>query len=484
MKNVPRIIIAGTQSGVGKTSVSLALMAAFERAGHRVQAFKVGPDYIDPSYHKIATGYPSHNLDSWLLSQETINWLFQTKSESVDISIIEGVMGLYDGLGGKEETASTAQIAKLLKAPVILVLDARNLSRSAAAIVKGYQSFDPEIKICGVILNKVGSVKHLELLKEAIEYYTDVPVVGAIFRDQKVQIPERHLGLMTASENMELHHCLNSLIELTKGKVELNQSGIDLEKIFKIAKDVPSLLSCAPSPSIPFLPPLKKENRGGFGIRIGFAYDRAFSFYYQANLDLLNDLGVELIPFSPLKDEKISESISALYFGGGFPEIHANELEKNSHLKSQIRRCIKSGMPVYGECGGLMYLSEFIETLDGKSYSMVGAIPGKIVMAQKLQNFGYKEGKMVEDTILGSKGDLVRGHEFHYSTRGCVDEGTVPYELLSRKSEQTQLEGYVKNSLLASYLHLHFFSNPEWAKKFVQAAKKYQEDKKEVVSKS
>ena len=467
--NQPRVIIAGTQSGVGKTSISLALMKAFTAAGLKVQAFKVGPDYIDPSYHSVATGSPSYNLDSWLLKKETIEWLFQVKSKPADISIIEGVMGLYDGFESKKDNGSTAQIAKMLSAPVILVVNAQSIARSIAAMVKGYQIFDPEIRIEGVILNKVGSKRHADLLKESIEHYTGIPVVGALLRDKKIQIPERHLGLATAAENKGLKECLDSLA---------NVDGLNLEKILNIAKNTSTLIPCT-EPSIEETTVKTSDESGSYGkVRIGIAKDRAFSFYYPSNLDLLKELQVELVPFSPLEDPELPKNLSALYFGGGFPEIYARELELNSILKNQILRCVQEEMPIYAECGGLMYLSEAIETLEGTSFAMVGAVPGKIKMTDRLQNFGYKEGRMRGDTLLGAQGSQVRGHEFHYSQRlmdGNLTQN-IPYELEDRKSGQQQLEGFSKGSLLASYLHLNFLTNPKWAEAFVQTADLYRQN--------
>lgn len=455
--NRPRIIIAGTQSGAGKTSVSLALMASLKNAGHRVQAFKAGPDYIDPGYHAAATGRPSYNLDSWLLSHEKLVQLFLAKSAAADISVIEGVMGLFDGFGGKDEAGSTAHIAKLLKAPVILVLDAGGMSRSAAAMVKGYQSFDPEVRISGVLLNKVGSAGHAELLKESIEHYTGLPVAGALLKDKKIQIPERHLGLTPASENQELKACMDALAA---------QGGLDLGKILQIAREAPRLsgeadMGLQASPTI----------------RIGLALDRAFSFYYQSNLDLLNDLGADLVPFSPMEDEALPEDLSALYFGGGFPEIYALALEANQPMKEAVRASIARAMPVYAECGGLMYLSEAIETLGGRSFAMLGAVPGKIKMTERLQNFGYKEGWMARDTILGPEKTPVRGHEFHYSQRFLEEAGSreAAYQLEDRKSAKKQSEGYCQGPLLASYLHLNFLSNPNWAESFVRTAVRFQQ---------
>lgn len=463
--NIPRIIISGTQSGVGKTSVTLTLMAAFKKAGLRVQPFKVGPDYIDPSYHQLVTGKPSHNLDTWLLSKEKVLWLFQKESENCELAIIEGVMGLYDGFGSCEETASTQEIAKLLNCPIILVVDAKKIARSAAALVLGFKTFDPALKISGVILNKVGSLRHYQLLKEAIESYTQIPVLGGIPSNLKIHVPERHLGLLTASENNEFKELLNALADLIKPDPEKNSPGINLELILKIAKETKPMVKM----NSPF-PEFKNNNLNH--VKIGIAKDKAFSFYYQANLDLLEQFGAELVFFSPLETKKIPEDLSALYFGGGFPEIYAQELQDNVYLKNQIKNLIVDGLPVYAECGGLMYLTEALQDLEGKIYELVGAIPGKIVMTNKLQNFGYKQGKSINNNLLSDKETLVRGHEFHYSQMEKLDSN-FSYELNDRKTGKKQREGYQKNNLLASYLHLHFLTEPSWAKNFVEAARKY-----------
>ncbi|MBI2119878.1 MAG: cobyrinate a,c-diamide synthase [Elusimicrobia bacterium] len=466
--NIPRIIVSGTQSGVGKTSVTLALMAAFKKAGIKVQPFKVGPDYIDPSYHQLVTKKPSHNLDTWLLTKEKVQWLFQKESCNCELAIIEGVMGLYDGFGSCEETASTQEIAKLLNCPIILVIDAKKMARSAAALVLGFKSFDPALKISGVILNKVGSLRHYQLLKDAVETYTQIPILGGIPSNLKIHVPERHLGLLTASENKEFKELVNALTDLIDPDPEKNNPGINLDAILKIAKETKPLPKVE-SPSIEFI------NNNLKSVKIGIAKDKAFSFYYQANLDLLEQFGAKLITFSPLETKELPEDLSALYFGGGFPEIYAQELQNNLYLKNQIKNLIADGLPVYAECGGLMYLTEAIQDLDGKTYEMVGAIPRKITMTKKLQNFGYKQGKSIHPNILQDKETLVRGHEFHYSKMEYLNSH-FSYELTDRKTGEKQLEGYRKNNLLASYLHLHFLTNPEWAQNFVEAAKKYSEN--------
>lgn len=459
-----RIVVAGTQSSSGKTSVTLALMSSLRKAGCRVQGFKVGPDYIDPGYHGAATGVPSHNLDAWLLSHDTLRWVFQTYSAGADISIIEGVMGLFDGFGSRDDTASTAQVAKWLKAPVLLVLDGKSMARSAAATVLGYKNFDPDLKIAGVILNKVGSESHYQLLKESIETYTKIPVLGALLRDDRVHVPERHLGLKTVSENEQMKSCMEALMELAKCRPEKGQPGIDLQKIVTLAQ------------SVPLLPQVKNpldEAKRAEKTTIGVAKDRAFSFYYEANFDVLQQLDAELAPFSPLEDEKLPQNVSALYFGGGFPELFAAELQDNEPLKNEIRQCVVSGMPIYAECGGLMYLSRSIETRDGKPSTMTGIIPAQIIMTEKLQNFGYKEGQCYQCHLLGDKEQPIRGHEFHYSR--CEYEERAPaYTLVHRRTGKTQTEGFVHGSLLASYLHVHFLSRVSLAENFIKHAAQWQ----------
>lgn len=472
--NTPAIVIAGTQSGVGKTTASLALMAGFKKAGYRVQAFKVGPDYIDPSYHEVITGIPSHNLDAWLMGEQAVRWVFQENVKNCDIAIIEGVMGLFDGASGKSDEGSTAQIAKLLHAPVILVLDARSLARSGAAMVLGYKSFDPALEIAGVILNRVASSGHFEMLREAIESSTQVPVLGALFREQKIHIPERHLGLKTASENEEFRSCLKVLAETIQPHTASHRPGIDLSRIFEISRQ-------AAMEQIPLEvshPIFSQENfqreshsKSSEKIRIGIARDRAFSFYYQANLDILTCFGAELIPFSPIDDQSLPDALAGIYFGGGFPEIYAKELQANEKMRQTVGSFSRSGFPVYAECGGLMYLTEEIEQKDGKVFEMVGVLPGTVKMTEKLQNFGYAEATLVKDCFLGRKEGAFRGHEFHYSVWNR-DLDSAIHKVKGKRGNADRLEGYGAGQLLASYIHCHFLSYPERALAFVKAAQK------------
>lgn len=477
---IPRIVIAGTHSGAGKTSVSLALMASFNESGHRVRAFKAGPDFIDPGYHRAAAGTPSHNLDSWLLDAEALSRLFVRESEGGDIAIIEGVSGLFDGFGAADETGSTAQISKILKAPVLLVVDTATLVRSAAAIVQGYAFFDREVSIRGIILNRVGGAGHLALLKETLARYTDIPVVGALYDDPALGVPERHLGLTAAPENPDLQRRIQALLAAARGNVAENASGLDLAQILRIAQEAPEFPShpnggstVSPLPIFESSP----TSPSRLAPRIGVAQDKAFSFYYQANLDLLQSFGAELVPFSPLQSRKLPEDLNALYLGGGFPEVYAAQLEHNESLLADLRGAARSGMPIYAECGGLMLLSESIETLDGRCYAMARAIPGKIAMTPVPQNFGYKEGEFAADTIFGAKGSRIKGHEFHYSVRSCGTESAAEqgaaYRLKNPRGGALHPEGFSRGNVLASYVHLHFATNPAWAQNFVKAAEAF-----------
>jgi cobyrinic acid a,c-diamide synthase len=458
-----QVIIAGTHSGVGKTSVSLAVMAGLKKAGYRVQAYKVGPDYIDPSYHEVATGQPAHNLDDWMMGTTAVQGLFQQTSQDCDIAVIEGVMGLFDGFGTTNDEGSTAKIAKLLNAPVILVVDAGHMARSVSAVIKGYQTLDPEIKICGVILNRVASMNHWQMLKESIEHYNQCPILGAIFRDEKISIPERHLGLQPASENPVFLECLESLIQLTEVKPEKNSSSIDLTAIFNLAQQHNFHL-----PPVDFFPFKSVPS----SVRFAYAKDRAFHFYYQANLDFLKRCGADLIAFSPLEDDRLPENVSGLYFGGGFPEIYAKELENNESMRDSIREAVESGMPTYAECGGLMYLTQGIKTLDGKTSQMVGVIPGFIEMTPKLVNFGYCENELLKDCCFGKKGERFRGHEFHYSRWDAEGEGAI-HQVVKKRRQSSRPEGYHHGNLLASYVHCHFLSYPQRALYLLETARSF-----------
>ncbi len=467
--SIPKIMIAGTHSGVGKTLVSLAVMAGFKKNGRRVGAYKVGPDYIDSGYHHWVTGRPSHNLDEWMMGRDAVRWLFAKTSHHCDIAVIEGVMGLFDGVSSTEDAGSSAGIAKLLNIPVILVVDASRMARSVAAIIKGYQTLDKDLHIGGVILNRVSSAHHLEILTEAVEFYNKIPVVGALLSDQRFFVPQRHLGLKTISENPEFQKVIERLGEL---------KNIQLDKIYDIARSYSN-----EEPNHNDTAHMNLEQKVDKKIRIAYALDRAFQFYYQANLDFLESCAVELVPFSPLEDDKLPGNIGGLYLGGGFPEIYAEIIEQNQAMRQAVKHAIEDGLPTYAECGGLIYLAEAVTTLDGKKYQMAGVIPGEIEMTGKLVHFGYCENELLSDCFLGQRGEMFRGHEFHYSRWKSEGIGSA-HRVEKKRRKDIRNEGYVHYNLLASYVHCHFLSYPKRALAFVQQARYWLASIRGVMSKT
>lgn len=454
---IPRLLIAGTQSGVGKTTIAIGLMAALRKHGMIVQPFKVGPDYIDPSYHTLVTGRVSRNLDTWLLKDKLAHGVFQEASAGATIAVIEGVMGLFDGHASTNDRGSTAELAKLLQAPIILVVDGSHMARSAAALVQGYLKFDPGLQIAGVIFNRVRQ-RHFQLLRDALQRYTDCPALGYLPSDPELTIPERHLGLIPAQEDQPLARLQERLAEAVT-------SSIDLERIIRIAKEAPAL---------PFVQlPGKGHDQPSHICTIGVARDRAFHFYYQENLDLLQRCGAELVEFSPLEDHGLPNGLDALYLGGGFPEIFAGELAHNEPLRREIKTVVEAGLPTYAECGGLMYLAERLLDKQGSEHVMVGVLPGTIRMTNQLQNFGYVTLIPKRDTILAKANDPIKGHEFHYSVWDYqVPEGHAAYVAVKHR-EGRRLEGLARTSLLASYIHVHFLTNVRWARGLIASAQRW-----------
>jgi cobyrinic acid a,c-diamide synthase len=438
-------------------------MRALAEKGVRVQPYKAGPDYIDPGYHQQATGFSSRNLDSWLLPRDTLLELFSHSAAGAGIAVIEGVMGLYDGkLDGEKPEASpagsTAQLSKILAAPVILVLDAGRIAGSAAAIALGYRELDRGVKLAGVILNRVGSKSHYRQLKRAIEEHAGLPVLGCLFRDEALYIPERHLGLVPAQEYRP-----DAFWEQLVSRIE---AGIDLERMLKIADQA------GPLPE--FKPHIFVSPAGPARVRIGVARDKAFSFYYQDNLDILAHLGGEPVYFSPLEDEGLPVGVAGLYLGGGFPEVFARQLGRNDKLKLAIRRAAAGGLPIYAECGGLLYLTRGIINGEGEFYPMVGLIEGHARLQNRRQALGYVRLRVMKDNILSHKGDSLRGHEFHWSTlEGMVEDDGYAYELPGYHSPRPRREGVARGNLLASYIHLHFGSCLELAENFIAQCVKY-----------
>lgn len=452
------LVIAGTHSGAGKTTITLGLMSALSQRGLRVAPFKVGPDFIDPGHHRSATGQASRNLDGWMLDKAYNRACFASHLAGADIAVVEGVMGLYDGFSGRSEAGSTAQMAKWLGLPVVLVVNAASMARSAAALVQGFERFDPEVIFAGVVFNNLGSPGHLTYLEQAMAAHVDMPVLGGFLRDEKLRMPERHLGLITAEDRPLSPDKLKGLAKRMEAQLQLDTLLQGVPEANPVPEDD------HPSKTVPFR-----------NIRIGVARDQAFCFYYPDNLDLLRNAGAEMVPFSPLNDPRPPENIDGIYFGGGYPELHAASLAKNKSMREAICLHSRQGMPIYGECGGFMYLCRELTDADGHTHSMCGCFPFGAHMYPKLRTLGYREIQLNMDTFLGPKGSVLRGHEFHYSDLTATDNAPsvqtgytqTGYTVSARKGGHPKQEGYLVNQTLGSYIHLHFGSRPESAVVFV-----------------
>jgi cobyrinic acid a,c-diamide synthase len=453
MMNFPRVMIAAPSSGSGKSMIATGLMAAFSKR-FPVQGFKVGPDYIDPMYHTAATGRPSRNLDSWMLTPKTIRQIFVRASQGASLSVIEGVMGLFDGHGSDPYVGSSAALAGLLESPVILVLDCSKMSGSAAAVVHGMNTFSSSLRLAGIICNRVGGNGHGRWLKEAIEKYTSIPVLGTIPQLPSLIIPERHLGLFTVSESP------SAAKEFIRQATKVLSQYLDLERILAIAEAAP-LLSAPDQPEDETTVPEPV-------IRLAVARDEAFCFYYEDNLEALQRCGAQIVPFSPLKDKRLPAEISGIYFGGGYPELYAEQLGRNSALCQQVRDYCQQQMPIYAECGGLMYLTEGIRYEENR-YQLVGILPGWCEISKRLY-MSYREFETLQPTLLAGMGTKLRGHEFHYS-RYCqpVELQHAAYRVLQGSGDYPlMVEGYAKQNLLASYIHVHFAQDSQLARNFVE----------------
>ena len=443
----PRVVIAGTSSGAGKTTVACGLIAALRVRGSTVQGFKVGPDYVDPSYHALASGQPGRNLDAFLSGPELIAPLARHGASGADIAVIEGVMGLFDGASGRGELASTAHVAKLLGAPVVLVLDAAAMARSAAAIVHGYATFDPELELAGVIFNQVGSDHHEQLLREAVEPL-GIPVLGALRRDDRIRAPERHLGLVPAGERVQRTRTALDTLAAALARYT------DLEAIERLAGTAPPLPGPAWSPEAPS--PRTSD------ARVAIARGPAFSFHYEENLELLEAAGAELYEFDPLRDRKLPAGAGALVLAGGFPEVFGEELAANAPLRAEVAALAAAGRPILAECGGLLYL---LDELDDRP--MCGVLPGHGRMTGRL-TLGYREAVALTATPWLEPGTRVRGHEFHYSSVEAPPDADPAWELSARSVARR--EGFVSGAVHASFLHVHWAAHPELAARFAAAA--------------
>ena len=455
MKPYPRLVIAGTSSGVGKTTVTLSILAALLERGRLVQPFKAGPDFIDPSHHQAATGRQSRNLDGWLLGAQGNREIFTRAAKDADISVIEGMMGLFDSSSPVSDSGSTAELAKQLDAPVILVIDGSAMARSAAAMVAGYARFDPAVHVAGVLFNRVSSEGHYKLLKTAVEHETDVVALGYLRPDPELAITDRHLGLTMAQEQRDrsLYHRLADAASDT----------VDLDRIESLAN------SCRP------LMPASElvTHRRTKTVRIGVAQDRAFCFYYADNLELLEAAGGELVVFSPLHDAKLPDDLGGVYLGGGYPELHGPALAANRPMKSAIKRFAEQDGTIYAECGGLMYLTQGIRDLDGVLHEMVGLFPAEATMQRTGMTLGYRSLVVEQSCVIGQAGLTARGHEFHYSA--IVPHGPLTYActVTDAEGKSTGFDGLAANRTLGLYTHLHFASQPRVAEAIIDSVRQF-----------
>jgi cobyrinic acid a,c-diamide synthase len=446
-------MVAGTASGVGKTTVALTLMALLRESGLRVQPFKCGPDFLDTGHHTAICGRPSRNLDTWMLEAEANRTIFANGTRNADAAIVEGMMGLYDGVAGGGEDGSAAEIAKLLSLPVVLVIDAGKSARSIAAVVKGFESFDPEVSFAGIVLNHVSSDRHYRLLETAIRSVTSTPLLGRMPTEAAIAIPERHLGLHTTEETTSAENRLTAF-------AEAGRQHLDIAPLLDLAW--PGFAAKSDASQAPLPQPTR--------VRIGVARDKAFSFYYEDNFDLLRENGAEIVTFSPLIDAELPQDLDALYLGGGYPELYAEELSRNITMNTAIRAFAELGKPIYAECGGMIYLGRTLTTVDGRSYAMAGVLPMEFEMTPRLVRFGYVNVELAEKCLLGDKGTQVRGHSFHCSRVQASSSMPTAYRLNYTLSGREELEGYQYKNVLASYVHLHLRGNPTLAPSLVKAA--------------
>ncbi|MFH0822666.1 MAG: cobyrinate a,c-diamide synthase [Pseudomonadota bacterium] len=451
--SIPRIVIAGTGSGVGKTSITLGLVAALKRSGLKVRAFKTGPDYLDPTYLALASGIECYNLDGWMTGREYVRSLFARVSSDADIAVVEGAMGLFDAADPGGIEGSTAEIALWLDAPVLLVVNAHGLAGSIAAMAKGYAELLPGLRTAGIIANHCGSEKHAEILAEALRARGLPPLIGAVPRGALPALSSRHLGLMTADKGRLSDTMLDGLAQAIEKHVSMELSTASARAAG------PFVTEDRDTPAVP----------AGPEVRVGVAYDEAFHFYYPDNLEALERAGCELVRFSPMRDQALPDGLDAAYFGGGYPEEHGAALSGNVSMLDSVRSFFHSDGAIYAECGGLMYLSQGIETLDGTRYPMAAVLPSWTRMLPRLKRLGYVEAELMRDSVIGSRGTRLRGHEFHYSELvgdpTLVGDWTHAYMMRYRRSDVPMPDGFQHGNCFAGYAHFHFGSAPgavEW----------------------
>lgn len=443
----PRIVISAAHGRSGKTTLTIGLGAVLERRGLKVQPFKKGPDYIDPSWITAAAGRYCRNLDLFMMGHDGVRNTFIAASRSADINIIEGNKGLYDSVDIEGEN-STANIARILNAPVILVIDSARMTRSIAALVNGYKNFEPDINIAGVILNNVSGSRHEAKLRAALERYCQIEVLGCLPRSSQLNIPERHLGLIPQKEI--LSSSKEELMPAIENIRKIVETNVNIDRIIEIAKNAAKL----PFPVSSLQPPASK-----FDVKIGVPLDKAFSFYYLENFDALRDAGAEIVFFDAINDKHLPD-VDALYVGGGFPEVFMDELEANQSLRREIHNAIEDKMPVYAECGGLMYLSRSI-SWNGNVKKMVGVLPCDIEMTKRVQAHGYT-------ILMKADGEELRGHEFHYSRVRNLGDVKFLYKVMRGKGIDGKHDGIIYKNVIASYAHLHAIGSPQWAEEFVE----------------
>ncbi len=464
------LVLAGVHSGCGKTSATLGLLRALARRGLRVQPFKAGPDFIDPGLHAAAAGTASHNLDTWMQPQDALRACFARCARAADMVVVEGVMGLFDGANGTDEAGSTAHLAKLLGLPVLLTVDAKAQARSVAALVRGFARFDPDLRLAGVLLNRVGSARHEAILREALAQAGDAPVLGCLRRVEAIHLPSRHLGLVTAADSGELEAALSALADWV-------EQGID----------IPALLAALPEVNLSGYPTASDEAAARpsvrAGARIGVARDRAFCFVYEENLRLLEEAGAELVLFSPLADAALPENLGGLYLPGGYPELSARELAANAAMRASVRAFCASGRPVWAECGGYMYLLAGLVDGGGGFFQMCGALPGRAVLRGTRAALGYRVARTLAAGPFGPAGTILRGHEFHYSeydgseydgaeSGGEAGEPRQAAFALTATDGRETLDGQARGTIVGGYFHAHLASNPQAVRAFVEACRR------------
>ncbi len=461
--NTPRVVIAGLYGEGGKTTVATGVMGAFKKKGLKVQPFKVGPDYIDASYHNAVTDRSSRHLDPWLTSPQAVLEIFEKACQDADVAVIEGFMGLFDGITreieGIQNFGSTAQIAQILKANVVLALDVTGMRINAATVVHGFKSFNKKVKVKGVILNNVRSQQQAEWMKQIIESATEVPVFGVIPYSEEIFLPTRLGGLIPIPEKPTLKTTLSKLVDYVGER-------LDVDKVLEVAKDAEEL----PNVTNIVFPSKAREKK----VRLGLAFDEAFNFYYPTNIDLLKAYGAETVFFSPLHDKELPPNLDGLYLPGGFPDATAEQLARNESMRKSIKKAAENGMPIYSEHGGSLYLTKSITNLEGSVFPMVGALPGKALMEKKLQALDSTLMETINDNLLNRKGSIVHGHEYHFSKIVEVPrDARFAFKMCIGKGIDGKHEGWMENNVMALHGHLNFGFSREFAENLVKHCEQY-----------